>query len=346
MPPRRPHRPGLRAAAALLALSLVAACGTRLSDEEFAAEGGQQTGSQSGSDGASGGTDGTGTATDGTGSTGTDGAATDGTGSTGTDGGTGTTGGATGGTTGAAGGPNQASDVGVTATTITIGNITAENGVLGDAFAPAVRGLRAWVQAINAKGGINGRQVVLKTCDDREDRTRTLACARRLVEQDKVFALIVDQHPGDGRRSAVPERQGHPGDRHADHEQLLPLPALLGPVPAAVGYPRDGKTVGYKGKLDVPHGHLPLVQGGGGRQRRRRCSPTTSPSRSRPATASPRACALEGFETIQFTVSFAAPSFDQAVATMQSRAPTSSSTRWTTAPTASCATRWPAASSR
>ena len=69
-------------------------------------------------------------------------------------------------------GPNQASDVGVTATTITIGNITAENGVLGDAFAPAVRGLRAWVQATNAKGGINGRQIILKTCDDREDRAR------------------------------------------------------------------------------------------------------------------------------------------------------------------------------
>ena len=44
-------------------------------------------------------------------------------------------------------GPNQASDVGITATTITLGNITAENGVLGDAFAPAARGVRAWVAA-------------------------------------------------------------------------------------------------------------------------------------------------------------------------------------------------------
>ena len=77
--------------------------------------------------------------------------------------------------------PNQASDVGVTETTIRIGNITAENGVLGDTFAPAVQGLRAWAAHTNANGGINGRQIELFTCDDREDRARTLECARRLV---------------------------------------------------------------------------------------------------------------------------------------------------------------------
>ena len=78
--------------------------------------------------------------------------------------------------------------------------------MLGDAFAPAARGLRAWAAAINAKGGINGRQVVLKTCDDGEDRNQTLECARRLVEQDKVFAIVGHQHPGHGRRRAVPQR--------------------------------------------------------------------------------------------------------------------------------------------
>ena len=70
---------------------------------------------------------------------------------------------AAGGGGGGADGPNQASDVGVTANQIVIGNIVAENGVLGDAFAPAARGMRAWAAAINAKGGIHGRQVVLKT---------------------------------------------------------------------------------------------------------------------------------------------------------------------------------------
>ena len=98
--------------------------------------------------------------------------------------------GGTGGGGGGAGGPNQASDVGVTANQIVIGNIVAENGVLGDAFAPAARGMRAWAAAINAKGGIHGRQVVLKTCDDGEVRNKTLECAKRLVEQDKVFAIV------------------------------------------------------------------------------------------------------------------------------------------------------------
>ena len=186
-----------------------------------------------------------------------------------------------------AGGPNQASDVGVTADQIVIGNITAENGVLGDAFAPAAAGMRAWAAAINAKGGIHGRQVVLKTCDDGESRNKTLECAKRLVEQDKVVRHRRRQHPGDGRRRAVPERQGRAGDRHADHQRLLPLPALLQRL--RVGLRPRRQDRGQQRQAHVHHRDLPVVQAEPEASRRRRCSTTTSPSRSRPATPSPRA---------------------------------------------------------
>ncbi|HVT75445.1 MAG TPA: ABC transporter substrate-binding protein, partial [Acidimicrobiales bacterium] len=150
--------------------------------------------------------------------------------------------------------PNRASDTGVTATTITIGNITAENGVLGDAFAPAVRGVRAWVAYTNAHGGIHGRQIVLKTCDDREDRNRDLACAQQLVERDKVFALI-----GVNSRSF-----GGAAQYLADHQ----IPVLGFPITNSLyryptmfsiyrnGYARDGKTVGYNGNLVYTSGWM------------------------------------------------------------------------------------------
>ena len=75
---------------------------------------------------------------------GTSGGASGGGGSAGSGGGGGAS---SGGGGGGSGGPNQASDVGVTPNAIVIGTIVAENGVLGDAFAPAARGMRAWAQA-------------------------------------------------------------------------------------------------------------------------------------------------------------------------------------------------------
>src|SRR5688572_23316806 len=132
--------PGIRtrtAAIGLLAALAVAACGTRLPDEAFEAEGELVT-LEEGQEGA-----------DGTADPGSVDGATETTvagGTAGGDTGGGTTGGSTGGTAGGGGGPggpNQASDVGVTADKIVIGNIVAENGVLGDAFAPAARGMRA-----------------------------------------------------------------------------------------------------------------------------------------------------------------------------------------------------------
>ncbi|MHB1924307.1 MAG: ABC transporter substrate-binding protein [Acidimicrobiales bacterium] len=100
---------------------------------------------------------------------------------------------------GGAGGPSGAgsgtssgaSDVGVTASTITIGNVTSVQGALGpDAFGVSLPGLQAWVAATNANGGINGRKIVLDTCDDSENGQQNLTCTNQLVSQDHVFALI------------------------------------------------------------------------------------------------------------------------------------------------------------
>jgi branched-chain amino acid transport system substrate-binding protein len=304
-----------RIAAGLVVALLVAACGTRLPDEAFV------DASNEGADPADGGPDGTdGTADDvaspgGSTSTTVAGAA-GGPATGGTDGGaTGGSGGATGGTDGGApSGPNQASDVGITPTTITLGTIVAENGVLGDAFAPAARGIRAWTQAINAKGGINGRQVILKTCDDREDRSRALECARRLVEQDKVFALVATNTRAMGGAAQYLNDKGVPVIGMPITNSFYRYPHFWSGYPN--GYPKDGKTVGYDGNLIFATGIQRWFKSVLGVSKAAVFQYDIDESRQA-GEAFKKALELEGFQVTSYTVSFAAPSFDQGVADMQ-----------------------------
>lgn len=211
---------------------------------------------------------------------------------------------------------NTASDVGITATTITLGNITAENGVLGDAFAPAVRGMRAWAAAINAAGGIRGRQIILKTCDDRESRERDLACAQRLVEQDKAFALV-----GTNTRTLGGSAQ-YLADRKIPvigipiTNAFYRYPTFFGAYPS--GYPRDGKTVGQAGKIYATSGiYRWFKQNLGITQAAVLAYDITESKQAGDNFA--KGLQLEGVGVTQYSVSFAAPSFDQAVADMQRR---------------------------
>lgn len=301
------------AAGLLVALLLAAACGTRLPDEAF-----EETGQVVTSDGV---TDGSAVAGDGTDAT-DGGTATTVAGTTGgTDGGGSTaTGGATGGSTGGAtggspeGGPNQASDVGITASSITIGNITAENGVLGDAFAPTARGMRAWAAHVNATGGINGRQVVLKTCDDSEVRNKALECARRLVEQDKVFAIVGANTRAMGGAAQYLNDKGVPVIGIPITNSYYRYPHFWSGYPA--GYARNGTTVGHEGKLYFTTGiyrwfrtHLNVTKAA--------VFAYDIDESKQAGDSFATGLELEGFDVKTYTVSFAAPSFDQAVASMQ-----------------------------
>ena len=212
--------------------------------------------------------------------------------------------------------PNQASDVGITATTITLGNITAENGVLGDTFAPAVRGLRAWVAAANAAGGIGGRKVELKTCDDREDRSRTLECARRLVEQDQVFALVATNSRALGGAAQYLADQKVPVLGFPITNSFYRYPDFFSVYGS--GYARDGTTVGKDGKIVNLSGQFRWYKQNLGVSKAAVFQYDINES-SQAGDAFAAGLKAEGFDVTQYTVSFAAPSFDQAVADMQQR---------------------------
>jgi branched-chain amino acid transport system substrate-binding protein len=79
---------------------------------------------------------------------------------------------------------------GVTKNQILIGqNITLQGGK-NDYGVAVQEGIQTYLNAINGRGGVNGRQVVLKTLDDDNKGNLAEANARQLVEQDKVFILF------------------------------------------------------------------------------------------------------------------------------------------------------------
>jgi branched-chain amino acid transport system substrate-binding protein len=80
---------------------------------------------------------------------------------------------------------------GVTADTIRVGGIASESNPLGGKYADAFAGAKLYFDRVNADGGVFGKRIdVVGEYDDRIDGSLNKSYARRLVERDKVFAVI------------------------------------------------------------------------------------------------------------------------------------------------------------
>jgi len=79
---------------------------------------------------------------------------------------------------------------GVTKTSIKVGSTQPITGVAAIAGQGLYAGVKLAVDEINAKGGINGRTIEFIGLDDTFDVPRNAANMRRLVEQDKVYAIL------------------------------------------------------------------------------------------------------------------------------------------------------------
>jgi branched-chain amino acid transport system substrate-binding protein len=93
------------------------------------------------------------------------------------------------------GGPNTASDVGVTPTTINLGNIVTKSGSFGPwQFTAFYYGAAAYFDYINSQGGIHGRKVNFQTCDDAGTASGDNNCARTLVGSGNngAFAFVAN----------------------------------------------------------------------------------------------------------------------------------------------------------
>ena len=79
---------------------------------------------------------------------------------------------------------------GVTADTITFGQAAVLEGPASALGLGMQQGLNAAFNEVNAKGGVHGRKIKLISVNDGYEPDRAIAATKKLIEEDKVFALI------------------------------------------------------------------------------------------------------------------------------------------------------------
>jgi branched-chain amino acid transport system substrate-binding protein len=78
---------------------------------------------------------------------------------------------------------------GVSSSTIVVGGTGPLSGP-EVAYAGVMLGAQAYFKYVNAHGGVRGRKIDYRIVDDGYDPSRTVQATRKLVQQDKVFAMI------------------------------------------------------------------------------------------------------------------------------------------------------------
>jgi len=73
---------------------------------------------------------------------------------------------------------------------IVIGASISETGAYADSGKYALQGYQLWVQQQNAKGGLLGRKIELKTYDDASDPATAVRLYQRLIDQDHVDLIV------------------------------------------------------------------------------------------------------------------------------------------------------------
>jgi branched-chain amino acid transport system substrate-binding protein len=86
-------------------------------------------------------------------------------------------------------GAEPAADPGVTETSILLGGTVPLTGEAA-AFGSVGPGAKAYFDHVNANGGLNGRTIEYRYYDDAYNPAQTVQLTRRLVEQDRVFAVF------------------------------------------------------------------------------------------------------------------------------------------------------------
>jgi ABC-type branched-subunit amino acid transport system substrate-binding protein len=87
--------------------------------------------------------------------------------------------------------PAQAAETtGVTATTIKLGISSPKTGSAGLVYGKLPGAMKAYFDYINANGGVNGRKITLVARDDKYLPTLAATQTKKLILDDKVFALV------------------------------------------------------------------------------------------------------------------------------------------------------------
>ncbi|MFD8558176.1 ABC transporter substrate-binding protein [Streptosporangium canum] len=110
-----------------------------------------------------------------------------------------------------AGAPGEAAGAaGVTDTMVTVGGVLTKTSASGYSTKDAEIGARARFQRANEAGGVHGRRIEFAGAeDDNQDAAKGDAAAKKLVQRDRVFALVPVHAPNFGGATFL-EQQGVP----------------------------------------------------------------------------------------------------------------------------------------
>ena len=79
---------------------------------------------------------------------------------------------------------------GVTDSQVLLGQSVALTGPAQQLGLDMQLGSKLYFDQINARGGVHGRKIVVKTLDDGYEATRAAENTKKLINQDRVFALF------------------------------------------------------------------------------------------------------------------------------------------------------------
>ncbi|WP_328497270.1 ABC transporter substrate-binding protein [Streptomyces sp. NBC_00414] len=201
-----------------------------------------------------------------------------------------------------------------TAEPIRVGVVTsATSPVGGDAFTGPRDGAKAYFDALNARGGIGGRRVEVRTCDDGGSGVGNNECVHRLVDEDEVVALVATtalDYAGASRVShaRVPDIGGQPiGAAYDTYPHLYGIYGSLAP--------RNGKP-GWDGKL---YGGTEIYRWFKEKQGARTAAVVSYNQSASAAYARlvTRGLKAEGYKVVTEQVDFALPNFRAAAADLK-----------------------------
>ncbi|HYZ91944.1 MAG TPA: ABC transporter substrate-binding protein [Actinomycetota bacterium] len=93
---------------------------------------------------------------------------------------------------------------------VKIGGLFPLSGGLSRLGVPAFQSANAYFRWLNDHGGIDGTKIQFIPCDDEANDTRSTTCAKKLIEQDGVFAMGPSFTPFSFTVTGQLERQGVP----------------------------------------------------------------------------------------------------------------------------------------
>ncbi|MEV0222559.1 ABC transporter substrate-binding protein [Streptomyces sp. NPDC050704] len=199
---------------------------------------------------------------------------------------------------------------------IRVGIVTsATSPVGGDTFTGPRDGAKAYFDRLNERGGIDGRKVEVRTCDDGGSGVGNNECVHRLVDEDKVVALVATtslDYAGASRvsRARVPDIGGQPiGAAYDTHPHLYGIYGSLAP--------RNGKP-GWDGKL---YGGTEVYRYFKREQGARTAAVVSYNQSSSAAYARlvTRGLKAEGYQVVTEQVDFALPNFRAVAADLKER---------------------------